>query len=258
MAGVVPPPGYVRVTAGRCAAIVLEAFAGDARRLLADGSLYDASARDLAARPVQGRGIAYSIALPASGVRAVVRHNRHGGMLAALTRDLFLPPTRAPRELAISLKLRELGVPTPEVLMYGTSPAPFPFQRADVVTREVADARDLSEYLRAETPESTRRAAWAAPSALVATMNEAGVRHHDLNVKNVLVAGRAPALSAYLLDVDRVTFGVPRAPKIAAANAARLLRSARKWRDERGATFDESDVASLGAPAVTAGARSHA
>jgi hypothetical protein len=252
MRGAVPPPGYVRVTAGRCTAIVQEPFADDARRLLADGSLYDAAARDLAARSLEGRGIAYSIALPASGVRAVVRHNRHGGLLAPITRDLFLPPTRAPQELSIALRLRELGVRTPEVLMYGISPAPFPFQRADVVTREVADARDLSHYLSADTPDAIRRAAWAATRALVATMNDAGVRHHDLNVKNVLLAASGGDLAAWLLDVDRVTFGSPRSAEIAEANAARLLRSARKWRDQRGASFDEGEMASF-APLAAAG-----
>ena len=258
MGGVEPPPGFVRLTAGRCAAVVLEPFADDARRLLAEGTLYDAAARDLAARSLHGRGVAYSIALPVSGTRVVVRHNRHGGALAPLTRDLFLPPTRAPLELAISLKLRALGVPTPEVLMYGTSPAPFPFQRADVVTREVPDARDLSEYLRPGTIERDRRAAWAATRALLQTMSEAGARHHDLNVKNVLLADSAGELTAYLLDVDRVTFGAPRAPEIAAANAARLLRSARKWRDERGASFDEREVASLGVLASASGTRNSA
>ena len=129
------PAGYVRVTAGRCDAVARAEHVEDARPMLADGSLYEAAARDLSAFRLQGRGVAYAIALPATGTHAVVRHNRHGGKLARLTRDLFLPPTRAPHELAVALRLRELGVPTPDVLMYGTSPAPFPFRRADVVTR---------------------------------------------------------------------------------------------------------------------------
>jgi lipopolysaccharide kinase (Kdo/WaaP) family protein len=258
MSHAAPPAGYVRVTAGKCSAVVLEPFADDARHLLADGTLYGAAARDLAARTFSGRGIAYSIALPVSGTRVVVRHNRHGGLLAPLTRDLFLPPTRAPHELGIALRLRELGVPTPEIIMYGTAPAPFLFQRADVVTREVPAARDLSEYLSADTSEPSRRAAWAATRALVATMNEAGVRHHDLNVKNVLVAESAEGLTAFLLDVDRVTFGTPRSEEVAAANAARLLRSARKWRDERGASFDEREVAALGTLAASGDGRGSA
>ena len=102
------------------------------------------------ARPLEGRGIAYAIALPVSGTRAVVRHNRHGGLLAPVTRDLFLPPTRAPHELRTAMRLAALGVPTPPVLMYGVEPAGLAFRRADVVTREVEDARDLSAYLSAQ------------------------------------------------------------------------------------------------------------
>jgi hypothetical protein len=242
-----PPAGFVRVAAGRCVAMAREAHADDARRMLAEGSLYEAAARDLGARTLQGRGVAYAVALPVTGTRAVVRHNRHGGLLAPLTRDLFLPPTRAPRELAVATRLGALGVPTPEVLMYGVSAVALLFRRADVVTREIDAGRDLAAFMRPRTPDDERAAAWAATRELVRTMNDAGVRHHDLNVKNVLLAPGESGLAAYLLDVDRVTFGAPGSAEIAGANVARLMRSARKWRDERGARFDERELAPLGA-----------
>ena len=237
------PAGFVRVTAGRCVAVVLAAHAEDARLMLAEGSLYEAAARDLTARRLLGRGVAYAIALPATGTRAVVRHNRHGGLLAPLTRDLFLPPTRAPHELAVALRLRELAVPTPELLMYGTSPGPYPFLRADVVTRQIEAGRDLAAFMMSESPADERAAAWTATRALVGAMNAAGVRHHDLNVKNVLLAPSDRGLMAHLLDVDRVTFGARGAADVAQGNVARLLRSARKWRNERGAVFDEGELA---------------
>jgi hypothetical protein len=239
------PAGFVRVAAGRCVAVAREAHADDARRMLAEGTLYEAAARDLGARRFIGRGVAYAIALPATRTRAVVRHNRHGGLLAPLTRDLFLPPTRAPHELAVALRLRRIGVPTPDVLMYGLSPAPFPFRRADVVTREIESGRDLATYMKRETADDERAAAWDATRHLVRAMNDAGVRHHDLNVKNVLLAPSQAGLTAYLLDVDRVTFGVRGSADVARANVARLLRSARKWRDERGALLDERELAAL-------------
>lgn len=240
------PAGYVRVAAGRCVAVALSAHVADARSMLAEGSLYEAAARDLAARPMEGRGVAYAIALPVTGTRAVVRHNRHGGLLAPLTRDLFLPPTRAPHELVVALRLRELGVPTPEVLMYGTSPAPFPFRRADVVTRQIEAGRDLAAYMMPESGSDERAAAWAATRALVRSLNDAGVRHHDLNVKNILLAPAERGLTAYLLDVDRVRFGAPGSADVARGNVGRLLRSARKWRDGRGALFDERELVPLG------------
>jgi hypothetical protein len=239
------PAGFVRVTAGRCEAVARAEHAEDARTMLAEGSLYEAAARDLSAVRLQGRAVAYAIALPVTGTQAVVRHNRHGGMLARLTRDLFLPPTRGPHELAVALRLQVLGVPTPDVLMYGTSPAPFPFRRADVVTRRILGGRDLATFMAFNSPSDEREAAWAATRELVRTMNETGVRHHDLNVKNVLIAPGEGKLAAHVLDVDRVTFGVPGSERVRRGNVERLLRSARKWRERHGALFDESDLADL-------------
>ena len=240
------PAGYVRVTAGGRVAVALERHAEDARRMLADGSLYESAARDPAARPLQGRGVAYAVSLPASRTAAVVRHNRHGGLLAPLTKDFFLPPTRAPRELAIALRLQQCGVPTPAVLMYATAPALVLLRRADVVTQEIVGGRDLSTFMAPGVAATERADAWEATRALVRRLNAAGARHHDLNVKNVLLAPHGSGLTAYVLDVDRVTFAAPDSAEVAAGNASRLLRSARKWRDERGAVFDEREIAQLG------------
>ena len=213
--------------------------------MLARGSLYEAAASDLAARSLEGRGIAFAIALPVSGTRAVVRHNRHGGLLAPVTRDLFLPPTRAPHEMRTALRLAALGVPTPTVLIYGVEPAGLAFRRADVVTREVEDARDLSVYMSVSITTAERDAAWDATRTLLAAMHHAGVRHRDLNVKNVLLAPAADGVVAHLLDVDRVEFGRAGDARLHASNVQRLLRSARKWRDQRGATFDERELMDL-------------
>jgi hypothetical protein len=240
------PAGYVRVTAGGRVAVALERHEADARQMLADGSLYESAERDPAARPLQGRGVAYAVSLPVTRTAAVVRHNRHGGLLAPLTSDLFLPPTRAPRELAIALRLQEHGVPTPAVLMYATSPALVLFRRADVVTQEIVGGRDLSSFMAPDVAATERTDAWEATRVLVRHLNAAGARHHDLNVKNVLLAPHGTGLTAYVLDVDRVTFAAPDSTEVAAGNASRLLRSARKWRAERGAVFDEREIARLG------------
>ena len=242
------PAGYVGVTVGRCGVVTLNALADDARALLDDGTLYEAAARDLGARVLEGRGVAYAIALPVSGTRVVVRRNRHGGLFAPLTRDLFLPPTRAPYELDVALRLSAAGVRTPAVVMYGVERVHGVLRRADVVTMEIVEGRDLSTYMRAEEPHEMRAEAWAAARGLVLALNAAGARHHDLNVKNILLARGARGLEAWVLDVDRVAFSNADAARVRIGNAVRLLRSARKWRDERGAVFDERELAALTAP----------
>lgn len=239
------PAGYVRVTAGRCTVVTRDALADDARALLAEGMLYEAAARDLGARSLQGRGVAYAIALPVSGTRVVVRRNRHGGLFAPLTRDLFLPPTRAPYELDMARRLSAAVVRTPAVVMYGLERVHAIFCRADVVTSEIVGGRDLSTYMQPGETNEKRAEAWCAASALVLALNAAGARHHDLNVKNILLAPGASGLDAWVLDVDRVEFGASNEASVRLGNAARLLRSARKWRDERGAVFDEREIAAL-------------
>src|SRR5919205_114439 len=94
-----------------------------------------------------GRGVAYAVALPDDATRVVVRRSRHGGVLAPITGERFLGPTRAPRELDVALRLARLGVPTPEVVAFATYPAGPLVRRADVLTREVEDAVDLASAL---------------------------------------------------------------------------------------------------------------
>jgi hypothetical protein len=236
------PSGYAAFAVGGIEAVSADRVAPSIRAALASGSstLHDYARRHADAKPLVGRGIAYAAPLP-DGTRVVVRHNRHGGLLGPLTRDLFLPPTRAPLELEASLRLSQAGVPTPELLAYAIYPAPFGFRRADVVTREVADSFDLSDVLT-QADESLRARSWAAVADLLRRLSAAGARHHDLNVKNVLLRPRGGALEALALDVDRVTFG---AGDVMTPNVARLSRSARKWRERQGATLDESELAVL-------------
>ena len=236
-----PPAGYERIEAGRCTVVARSEYVEDARALLAEGTLYEAAVRDLAARTLDGRGAAYAIPLPSSGAQVVVRRNRHGGVFAPLTGTRFLRPSRAPQELEISLRLTEAGVRTPEFVMYGLERVYGVFCHADVVTSEVEDSRDLSAYLHPDVSKNDRDAAWQATLALVATLNAAGARHHDLNVKNVLLSPGANGLIAWALDVDRVVFGTPGSEEVRKGNARRLLRSAIKWREERGGVFAESD-----------------
>jgi len=245
MKGAPLPAGYVHVASGRCSAVVRAEHRADAEAMLTEGTLYEAAARDLAARRHVGRGVAYAIALPVSGDRVVVRHNRHGGLFAGLTRDFFLPPTRAPYELAVSLRLVALGVRTPELVMYGVHRVAPLIRRSDVVTREITGGRDLATFMLPDVSPLERAQAWTAARELVLALNAAGARHHDLNVKNILLAPGDRGLVAWALDVDRVDFGEAGSESVRQGNAKRLLRSARKWHDLKGALFDERELAPL-------------
>jgi hypothetical protein len=226
------PEGYVLVRLARAEGAAAAPCAAAIVAILESETLYDWARVHPERREFGGRVPAYAVPLADCGARVVVRHAYHGGLLAPLLRDVFLAPTRAPRELAMSLFLRRLGVATPRVLAYATYAAGPMLRRGDVATEEVPDASDLAAFL-ATADAAGREAAWHATARLLGRLRQAGVWHPDLNARNVLLArngdtGGVGGLTAVLLDIDRAQLVLPGDPQLGAANLQRLLRSLRK------------------------------
>jgi lipopolysaccharide kinase (Kdo/WaaP) family protein len=245
------PDGYVRVNEGSAHAVVVAACAPAVDGILGQRSLYEWASTHDDRHEYRGRGPTFGVPLPECGIRVVVRRARHGGLLAPLLRDVYLAPTRAPRELAMSLFLRRLGVATPAVIGYATYGAGPLLLRADVMTAEVPNAGDLGDFLAHTAAPNERLAAWRATARLLQRLAQTGVWHPDLNAKNVLIlppdddSGGARSLhTAIVLDIDRVRLVVPGDPQLAEANLERLLRSLRKRaRDARnGPPVQESEL----------------
>ena len=229
------PPGYRESAAGGARLVAREAVHAELRTALDGASLHAWAAARPGARSLEGRTVAWAVALD-SGTRVVVRHGRHGGVFGDLTRDLFLAPSRAPAELDTSLRLQAAGVPTPDVLAYATYATFGPLCRVDVVTACV-EGTDLPAAWTAASP-TERPGIIAAAGTLLRQLCDAGAVHADLNAKNILI-GWNPA-RAWVLDVDRVTF--PREPGgVMMANLRRLARSLTKWRAQRGLAFGQAD-----------------
>lgn len=247
------PPGYVALALPGVHAVAREACAAAVRALLAEGTLYEYAARHPERRALTGRLPVYAAPLP-DGLPVVVRHSHHGGILASVTGDRFLAPTRAPRELRTVLRLHEAGVATPEVIAIAVYEAGPGLRRADVVTREVEGARDLAAALGTASAAG-RQAAADATATLLRVLAAAGARHPDLNIKNVLVGPATEGVPvAWVLDVDRVRFEAPGSASVARANLRRITRSLDRWRDRLGAGVVEhvtERVASAYGPRVT-------
>jgi tRNA A-37 threonylcarbamoyl transferase component Bud32 len=238
------PAGFERLLLGHAIAVARSDFAPHIRQALvgADGvkaTLHDFASRQAGARPLAGRGVAYSFQLKPTNTRVVVRHNRHGGLFAPITGDRFFSPTRAPFELDVSLALAKAGIPTPDIIAYAVYPPGGILQRSDVCSKEVPASRDLAEILRTGA-DGDKSAALDLTAGLVASLSRAGARHHDLNAKNVLITSER----AYVLDVDRVTMGED-PERALRENLARLARSLRKWRDKFGASVTDGDISTL-------------
>jgi hypothetical protein len=242
------PPGYELLRRPGIDTVARATVADAVSEALAAGSLYQYAAHHPEARPMRGRAYAYAVPLPDGATRVVIRRSRHGGLLASLRGEIFFGATRAPHELEVSLRLTREGIPTPEVIAYSTYEVAPLLRRADVATREVTGAIDLATTLESDRDSAAVRNAVRAVARLLARMASAGVRHPDLNVRNVLIARDANGdREAWLLDVDRVWFDTPRHPRVREANLSRFSRSVRKLREREALPVGEGEMALLAA-----------
>jgi len=253
------PAGYRESAIGGTRLVARDDQHDAVREAMARSTLYRWAALQPGARALQGRQVAWATRL-GNGAAVVVRHSRHGGALAAITRDLFLAPSRAPHELAVSQRLGAAGVATPVVLAYAVYPAVGPLCRADVMTAHVDGADLPAAWANAHSPVA-RDGIIDAVAALLRSLQAAGARHPDLNVKNVLISDSGGAPLASVLDVDRVAFGRAGDAGLAELNARRLGHSLMKWRALHGLDVserqwnrlvDSAGVAFAGAPVTRA------
>ena len=235
--------GYVHLDVNGYQAVALDWAASAVTLTLAVGTLHEWAGQQPLREEMHGRGVIYSVDLPTiPATPVVVRRNRHGGLLRVLTGEYFLTPTRAPLELITSLRLAAAGILTPEVIAYAVYPAAGIFARSDVMTRRLPDGDDFPAAW-GKANKIDRDSMLITVARLLVALARAGAWHADLNLKNIYIAGKGADLTAYLLDVDRVTF--PGGGNVADRNFSRLARSARKWRERWGLDFDEESLLRL-------------
>lgn len=196
---------------------------------------------------LQGRGVVYVAALPECETTVAVRHAWHGGLLAPLTGDRFLVPTRAPREAAVSVVLQARGVPTPPVVAYALYPAGPGFRRVDVASKFIPKAADFGAVLQGLAPMIAVSEATPKVVSLLHQLAAAQAVHPDLNVKNILLsrAGTdaktgSSVVDAWVLDVDVVRFRELPPAAVMVLNLRRLVRSIRKWHARHDLPLDEA------------------
>lgn len=177
-----------------------------------------------AASAGEGRAATALAALPGGGVHVVVRRLRHGGWLGPLLGDRYLDAERAARELEATARLRERGAPVPDpvfALALRRGPC-WTHALATVYEEGAADA--LAFLASAPGEERVLRAAAACGVAL-RRFHDAGGRHADLHVKNLLLREARAGAEVIVIDLDRGAAGPPAEPARRARELGRLWRS---------------------------------
>lgn len=219
-----PPPGFETLAEGPATVVVEPEYATSARALglLAPGGLRRALELAPAGGPA-GRGRVALLPLDAGGTLCL-RRLRPGGLLAPFRSDRLASLVRPMQELSLTAALYREGVPVPRPILVAAERGAGGFEAA-VGTLLEADARDALAFLE-EAPalERVLRAAAAAGEAL-RRFHDAGGRHADLHVKNLLVRERAGTLDVLVLDLDRGRRVAHVTPGARMRELARLYRS---------------------------------
>ncbi len=231
-----PPRGFKRITVGRAQILARPEAASWSRQAVEEyGSLYQA-ARASARRTLHGRGPVPVVANPdGAGPPWVVRRYRRGGLMRSFgDRFLRLGRPRSFIELESSARIVELGFTTPRIVAAAVYPRGVLY-RADLVTEFVPHARTLADVLfgihdpsDGRAAGDTRREALTCTRDLITRLSEAGVRHKDLNARNILIAREEQHVHAILLDLDGCRLAGPGDSVNAGRLQRRLARSIRK------------------------------
>lgn len=155
----------------------------------------------------------------------LLRHYYRGGLMARVSRDLFLAQplaqTRAMHEydLLSRLHARGLAVPRPGAARH-TRVAGL-WYRADILVGYIPDATDVAQILHRERPLTATE--WQLLGHTIRNLHEEQVFHSDLNCHNLMLDARG---KAWIVDFDKCGFRSGSGWK--QQNLDRLQRSLRK------------------------------
>ncbi len=164
--------------------------------------------------------------------KMVVRQYLHGGLLRAITGNLYCLGARSFRELALTEQIQSLGIPTIPPIGAIHERIFYPFYQAYFLSLEVPQAIDLIRYFNDLGAHPSRknlpfkRGMIRSAGLLIRKFHEAGFFHSDLQLKNILVAGD----QLLLIDFDRSYQKSNLSVREKTKNLLRLNRSVEKWR----------------------------
>jgi 3-deoxy-D-manno-octulosonic acid kinase len=226
------PPGFRRRQAGPRVAVVSAALEAAVRELglLEPGGLERLLTPGANGAPGPGRARNAVVSLPGREDRLHLRPFRHGGALAGILGDRLPGLGRPLAELAANSQLAAAGAPVPRpALVIGRRRGPGMWTAA-IGTLHEENACSAADLLsKWPEPERLRQLAAAAGTSL-RRFHDAGGRHADLHVGNLLVREDGARGRVLLVDLDRARVASPVPARRRMAEIMRLYRSLLKRR----------------------------
>ncbi len=164
--------------------------------------------------------------------RMVLRQYSHGGLLRAITGNLYFFGARSFRELALTEEIRSCGIPTIPSIGAIHHLIFYPFYQAYFLSLEVPQAMNLTQYFQEIGASPSRqnlrlkRKTIHATGILIRQFHQSGFFHGDLQLKNILVLGNQILLIDFDRSYRKSTLTIQERMK----NLIRLNRSVEKWK----------------------------
>jgi hypothetical protein len=209
------PSGYL---------LVAQPFAAAAQRLgLPAPHAFDALLRS--AGGASGRARTAIVALPGCDARMHVRPVQHGGWLGPLWGRRLFGLARPVEELRVTARLGAAGAAVPRPVLVAGARRSGPLWEAAVATVHEEGSCDGVALLATKPGREALRAAASAAGRAVRCFHDAGGRHADLHVKNLLFRPAAGGFDVIVIDLDRARAGSAPDASRRMAELMRLYRS---------------------------------
>jgi len=216
-------------------------------------TLYEAARAVAHGRPAfHGRRPVFTMQPGSTGAEWVVKRYARGGLVASHLGDRFFRvfAWRPFLEAAVSEQLRVAGILTPRVLVAAVYPSGLIY-RGDLITERVPASRDMASILFGADgkppepgPGSRRIDVLRGAGRLVRVLAEHGVRHPDLNARNLLFQEQGRD-GVHLLDLDRCRVDSRDPDSLRERLSRRLRRSLVSWERRSGLQLDGEEWAAL-------------
>lgn len=184
-------------------------------------------------RAGSGRAATAVVPLPGHPVQLHLRAVRHGGWLGELLGGALAGTARPEAELRATAKLFERSAPVPQPVLAAGWRVAGPFWAGCLGTLHVEGSRDGIEFLDSYATLAERLSFAEAAANAIRDFHDAGGRHPDLHLGNLLLCGPSAKARVLVIDLDRAVAGVPSNASTRMHELMRLQRSVEKRGFER-------------------------
>jgi len=119
----------------------------------------------------------------------------------------FITPSKAWREMYLTLKLVNLGIPTTKPLLVAEKRCNSILKECYLITEGIPDAQTFLSLIKQESFQKQKEKLLLKLASFISLVHNEGFFHADLSLKNILVSSSSDnSLKLFVMDIDKGVF----------------------------------------------------